>query len=71
MTAGPNTKYTVVLTPATRAALQETAVTNHESRTVILNRGVMLYQLVTQLRDQGFILVARNADGDEQRINII
>jgi hypothetical protein len=64
-------KYTVMLTPRSVAALKEAAHNNHETRTNVLNRGVQLYLLITRLINNGWTIVARDEEGRERMIELI
>lgn len=64
-------KYTVMMSPRSVAAMREAAKTNHETRTNVINRGVQLYLLVTRLINNGWTIAARDKDGREQLITLL
>jgi hypothetical protein len=64
-------KYTVMLTPRSVAALKAAATDNQETRTNVINRGIQLYRLATQLIGEGMTLVARGPDGGERQIELL
>lgn len=64
-------KYTLNFTPRSMAALGEAAKLNEETRTDVINRGVRLYLLLSQLHSEGWTLVARNDEGDERLIHLV
>jgi len=70
-TGGGQSKYTVMLTPRSVAALAEAASNNHETRTNVINRGIQLYLLITRLISNGWSIVARDKDGHEQQIQLL
>ena len=60
LTGDGQSKYTVMLTPRSVAALREAATTNYETRTNVINRAVQLYLLITRLIGTGWTIVARD-----------
>jgi hypothetical protein len=71
-TGGPSTtKLTVNITRRANVALSEASGTNGESKTNVVNRAIQAYALLTRMMANGWDLVLKDQDGNEQQVHFL
>lgn len=64
-------KITVKIVPHVDDALTKAAQDNSESKTSVVNRAIVVYELLTRLQAKGWTLLLRDSDGSEERIHFL
>jgi hypothetical protein len=65
------TKLTINITPRATVALEAAATDNGETKTNVVNRAIQAYAFLTRMLNDGWDIVLRDAEGHEQRVQIL